>query len=47
MGEYDLQIQEWQRRGDRINTLIDTWQTSKQLPTPEEAGIPPPTALQN
>jgi hexosaminidase len=39
---YDLQIQQWQRRGDQINTLIDTWQDTKTLPTSDQAGIPPP-----
>jgi hypothetical protein len=29
---YDLQIQMWQKRGDDFNTLIDTWQETKQLP---------------
>jgi hypothetical protein len=39
---YDLQIQQWQRRGDQINTLIDTWQDTKTLPTSDQAGIPAP-----
>ena len=37
---YDLQIQLWQRRGYDLNTLIDEWQSSKTLPTPEQAGFP-------
>jgi len=40
---YDLQIQQWQRRGDELNTLIDAWQDSKILPTPEQAGFPATT----
>ncbi len=44
---YDLQIQQWQRRGDKINTLIDTWQATKELPTSEQAGIPAPIAQQH
>ncbi|WP_263376486.1 beta-N-acetylhexosaminidase [Granulicella aggregans] len=39
---YDLQIEEWQRRGDKVNNLIDRWQQDKSLPTAKEAGIPPP-----
>jgi hypothetical protein len=39
---YDLQIEEWQRRGDQINTLIDRWQQDKTLPTAKDAGVPPP-----
>lgn len=37
---YDLQIEKWQRLGDEINTLIDTWQSTKELPTAQEAGLP-------
>jgi hexosaminidase len=39
---YDLQIQQWQRRGDQINTLLETWQDTRKLPPPGEAGIPAP-----
>jgi hypothetical protein len=39
---YDLQIQQWQKRGDNVNTLIDTWYATKTLPTAAEAGIPAP-----
>ncbi len=39
---YDLQIQQWQRRGDQINTLLETWQDTKTLPPPAQAGIPAP-----
>jgi hypothetical protein len=39
---YDLQIQNWQRRGDEINALIDEWQATKKLPSALEAGIPAP-----
>jgi hexosaminidase len=42
---YDLQMQQWQKRGDDINTLIDTWQRTRTLPTAAQAGIPsPPTS---
>ncbi len=37
---YDLRIQQWQQRGEAINTLIDTWQEDKSLPTAAEAGMP-------
>lgn len=39
---YDLQIQQWQRRGDQINTLLETWQNTEILPPPDQAGIPAP-----
>ncbi len=39
---YDLQIQQWQRRGDQINTLLETWQDTRTLPPPDQAGIPAP-----
>jgi hexosaminidase len=39
---YDLQIQQWQRRGDEINTLLETWQATRKLPAPDKAGIPEP-----
>jgi hypothetical protein len=39
---YDLQIQNWQRRGDEINALIDELQATKKLPSALEAGIPAP-----
>jgi hexosaminidase len=41
---YDLQIENWQRRGDQLRELADEWQSTKQLPTATEAGIPPPMA---
>jgi hexosaminidase len=39
---YDLQIQLWQQRSNNFDTLINTWQTTKKLPTAAEAGIPAP-----
>lgn len=39
---YDLQIQQWQRRGDQLNTVLETWQNAKKLPAPDQAGIPAP-----
>jgi hexosaminidase len=38
---YDLRIQLWQKRGDDIDTLINTWQSTKVLPTAGQAGLPP------
>nr|WP_213805102.1 glycoside hydrolase family 20 zincin-like fold domain-containing protein [Granulicella sp. dw_53] len=38
---YDLQIQQWQRRGDEVNTLIDEWQSTKTLPPAARIGLPP------
>jgi hypothetical protein len=43
---YDLQIENWQRRGDTFNNIIDEWQETKTLPTAAEAGIPPPPPAQ-
>jgi len=39
---YDLQIQQWRRRGDQLNTVLETWQNSKKLPAPGQASIPAP-----
>jgi hypothetical protein len=39
---YDLQIQKWQQRGDAIDTIVNTWHTTKTLPTAAQAGIPSP-----
>jgi hypothetical protein len=39
---YDLQIQQWERRGNQLNTVLETWQNSKKLPAPDQAGIPAP-----
>jgi hypothetical protein len=39
---YDLQIQKWQQRSDDLNTVINDWQRTKQLPSAEKVGIPPP-----
>jgi hexosaminidase len=39
---YDLQIQQWQKHGDDINTLIDRWHSTRALPTAAQIGIPPP-----
>jgi hypothetical protein len=41
---YDLQIENWQRRGDEFGALTAEWQRRKALPTAQEAGIPPPQA---
>ena len=43
---YDLQIQKWQQRSDDLNTVINDWQRTKQLPAAEKVGIPPPPAPQ-
>lgn len=37
---YDLRIQQWQKRGEDVDTLLNEWQRTKTLPTAEEAGIP-------
>ena len=36
-----LRIQQWQKGGEDVNTLLNEWQLTKTLPTAEEAGIPP------
>ena len=38
---YDLRIQLWQTRADQIDTLINTWDSTKILPTLPDAGLPP------
>jgi hexosaminidase len=38
---YDLRIQLWQQRGEAIDTLINAWFDTKNLPTAQQAGIPP------
>jgi hexosaminidase len=38
---YDLRIQLWQQRGEAIDTLINTWADTKNLPTAQQAGLPP------
>jgi len=42
---YDLLMQLWQKRGDKFNTLIDTWQDTRQLLTATEVGIPASPAI--
>ena len=39
---YDLQTQLWQKRGEDIDTLIDTFYTTHELPPAAQAGIPAP-----
>jgi hexosaminidase len=39
---YDMRIQLWQKRGEDINTLINTWNDTQAMPTAAEAGIPAP-----
>jgi hypothetical protein len=39
---YDLRIQLWQQRGEAIDTLINAWFDTHQLPTAEQAGLPAP-----
>ena len=44
LARYDLRIQLWQQRGEKINELTEGWQRSKGLPEPKDAGLPtPPT----
>lgn len=40
---YDLQIQLWQQRSEKFDTLINTWRSTRTLPTAAQAGIPAPT----
>ncbi len=37
---YDLRIQLWQQRGERINDVINHWQQTGELPTAAELGLP-------
>jgi hexosaminidase len=39
---YDLRIQLWQQRGEAIDTLINAWFDTKNLPTAQQAGLPAP-----
>jgi hypothetical protein len=39
---YDLQMQLWEKRGEDIDTLINTFQTTRTLPPAAQAGIPAP-----
>lgn len=40
---YDLQIQLWQQRSEKFDTLINTWRSTRTLLTAAQAGIPAPT----
>ncbi len=44
---YDLRIQLWQQRGEAIDTLINTWFDTHQLPTAQQAGLPAPPPSSN
>jgi len=44
---YDLRIQLWQQRGEAIDTLINTWYDTHQLPTAQQAGLPTPVPTTN
>ncbi|SEF77268.1 Glycosyl hydrolase family 20, catalytic domain [Bryocella elongata] len=37
---YDLRIQLWQQRGERIDAVINKWQKTHQLPAPADLGLP-------
>jgi hypothetical protein len=37
---YELQIEDWQRRGDAFDQLIDTWQQTRALPPADGSGLP-------
>ncbi len=41
---YDLQTQLWQKRGDTIDAVIETFYTTRTLPPASQAGIPAPTS---
>jgi hexosaminidase len=40
---YDLRIQLWQQREDRMQAISRQWSKTGKLPSPQKAGIPPPT----
>jgi hexosaminidase len=44
---YDLRIQLWQQRGEAIDTLINAWFDTKNLPTAQQAGLPAPPPTTN
>jgi hexosaminidase len=39
---YDMRMALWQQRGEDINTLINAWYDTHNLPTATQANIPPP-----
>jgi hexosaminidase len=42
---YDLSIQLWQQREDKMDQVLEDWQETHEMPTAAELGIPPsPTA---
>ena len=41
---YDLQTQLWEKRGEDIQTLIHTFETTRTLPPAAQAGIPAPVS---
>ena len=41
---YDLEIQRWQRRADRFQTVIRAWYKGQDLPSPASLGLPTPSA---
>jgi hexosaminidase len=41
---YDLQTQLWEKRGEDINTIIHTFETTRTLPAAAQAGIPAATS---
>jgi hexosaminidase len=41
---YDLQTQLWEKRGEDIDTIIHTFETTRALPAAAQAGIPAPTS---
>lgn len=40
---YDLKIQLWQQRRNKIQEISERWRLTGKLPTPRQAGIPVPT----
>ncbi len=40
---YDLSIQLWQQRAEKMQALMDAWGTTKTLPAAAEIGMPVPT----
>ena len=37
---YDLAIERWQRRGNRLQTAIDDWESGHDLPPASALGLP-------
>ena len=40
MVRYDLRIQLWQQREDKMDQVLDDWQDTHEMPTAAELGMP-------